>query len=103
MSSALRATRRARPCSGIPQRVEPSIFSSRRRHTRLQGDWSSDVCSSDLEDAAEFLIAGATAVQVGTATFWDPRAPVRIAAELSTFLRRENVARAADLVGTLKM
>src|SRR2546426_5955783 len=25
------------------------FFSSRRRHTRLQGDWSSDVCSSDLE------------------------------------------------------
>src|SRR6202034_785131 len=25
------------------------LFSSRRRHTRLQGDWSSDVCSSDLE------------------------------------------------------
>src|SRR2546426_7419578 len=25
-----------------------SFFSSRRRHTRLQGDWSSDVCSSDL-------------------------------------------------------
>src|SRR5256885_10413719 len=34
------------------------FFSSRRRHTRLQGDWSSDVCSSDLfivspEDGAE--------------------------------------------------
>src|SRR5256885_12014488 len=28
------------------------FFSSRRRHTRLQGDWSSDVCSSDLETAA---------------------------------------------------
>src|SRR5688500_20290981 len=27
------------------------FFSSRRRHTRLQGDWSSDVCSSDLERA----------------------------------------------------
>src|SRR5256885_13846879 len=26
------------------------FFSSRRRHTRLQGDWSSDVCSSDLID-----------------------------------------------------
>src|SRR6266566_8630784 len=26
------------------------FFSSRRRHTRLQGDWSSDVCSSDLGD-----------------------------------------------------
>src|SRR3989454_6098426 len=25
------------------------FFSSRRRHTRLQGDWSSDVCSSDLK------------------------------------------------------
>src|SRR3989454_7917243 len=28
------------------------FFSSRRRHTRLQGDWSSDVCSSDLNDDA---------------------------------------------------
>src|SRR5256885_11194745 len=28
------------------------FFSSRRRHTRLQGDWSSDVCSSDLLFAA---------------------------------------------------
>ena len=27
------------------------FFSSRRRHTRLQGDWSSDVCSSDLANA----------------------------------------------------
>src|SRR2546426_48943 len=29
------------------------FFSSRRRHTRLQGDWSSDVCSSDLKIDAE--------------------------------------------------
>src|SRR5256885_7706502 len=28
------------------------FFSSRRRHTRLQGDWSSDVCSSDLRASA---------------------------------------------------
>src|SRR6266850_8310086 len=28
------------------------FFSSRRRHTRLQGDWSSDVCSSDLDAMA---------------------------------------------------
>jgi len=55
------------------------------------------------EDAAEFLIAGASAVEVGTATFWDPRSPLRIAAELSKFLRREKIARAADRVGTLKM
>jgi dihydroorotate dehydrogenase (NAD+) catalytic subunit len=54
-------------------------------------------------DAAEFLIAGATAVQVGTATFWDPRSPLRIAGELEEFLKREKIARAADLTGTLKM
>src|SRR5256885_5715889 len=30
------------------------FFSSRRRHTRLQGDWSSDVCSSDLVAAPAF-------------------------------------------------
>jgi dihydroorotate dehydrogenase (NAD+) catalytic subunit len=55
------------------------------------------------EDAAEFLIAGASAVQVGTANFWDPRAPERIAEELNKFLEQENVARAADLVGTFKI
>src|SRR5688500_20193831 len=36
------------------------FFSSRRRHTRLQGDWSSDVCSSDLA-----ALAGAPAHQIG--------------------------------------
>ena len=55
------------------------------------------------EDAAEFLVAGAAAVQVGTATFWDPRSPLRIAEELGVFCKREKIARAADLVGTLKM
>src|SRR6516162_4056628 len=29
------------------------FFSSRRRHTRLQGDWSSDVCSSDLQPPSQ--------------------------------------------------
>src|SRR5215467_9472944 len=33
------------------------FFSSRRRHTRLQGDWSSDVCSSDLSGAAGMYAA----------------------------------------------
>jgi dihydroorotate dehydrogenase (NAD+) catalytic subunit len=53
-------------------------------------------------DAAEFLIAGASAVEVGTANFWDPAAPLRIARELDEFLVQENISRAADLVGTLK-
>src|SRR2546426_9335248 len=33
--------------------VDFFFFSSRRRHTRLQGDWSSDVCSSDLTNILE--------------------------------------------------
>jgi dihydroorotate dehydrogenase (NAD+) catalytic subunit len=54
-------------------------------------------------DAAEFMIAGAVAVEVGTANFWDPRAVVRIAAELDAFLAEEDIARAADLTGTLRL
>lgn len=54
------------------------------------------------EDAAEFLIAGASAVEVGTATMADPTTPVRIAAELDEFLREEGVESASSLVGTLE-
>ena len=53
-------------------------------------------------DAAEYLIAGATAVEVGTANFWDPQAPLRIARELDEFLKEENIANAAELRGTLR-
>lgn len=55
------------------------------------------------EDAAEFLIAGATAVEVGTATFWDPRSPLRIARELGAFLKKEGVSNVSQLVNTLKL
>jgi dihydroorotate dehydrogenase (NAD+) catalytic subunit len=54
------------------------------------------------EDAAEFLIAGASAVQVGTANFWDPNACARIARELDDILEEGGIARAADLTGTLQ-
>src|SRR5256885_9977680 len=37
------------------------FFSSRRRHPGLQGDWSSDVCSSDLASGVESALAGASA------------------------------------------
>ena len=55
------------------------------------------------EEAAEFLVAGASAVEVGTTNFWDPQAPARIARELDQFLERNNVAKVCDLVGTLKL
>jgi dihydroorotate dehydrogenase (NAD+) catalytic subunit len=53
------------------------------------------------EDAAEFLIAGATLVETGTATFWDPGAPVRIARELGSLLPELGVRHVRELVGTL--
>ncbi|HXM42481.1 MAG TPA: dihydroorotate dehydrogenase [Bryobacteraceae bacterium] len=54
------------------------------------------------EDAAEFLVAGASAVQVGTATFWDPHSPLRVARELGRFLRKQGIGNVAEIVGTLK-
>lgn len=55
------------------------------------------------EDAAEFLIAGASAVQVGTANFWDPAAPVRIAHELDEYLKEMKIDDVRQLVGTLQL
>jgi dihydroorotate dehydrogenase (NAD+) catalytic subunit len=55
------------------------------------------------EDAAEFLVAGASAVQVGTANFWDPEAPCRIARELGDYLKEENISDVQQLVGTLQL
>lgn len=52
-------------------------------------------------DAIEFLMAGACAVQVGTATFADPRAVVRIRDEIERWCVRNNVAAVTDLVGAL--
>ena len=53
-------------------------------------------------DAIEFLLAGACAVQVGTATFADPRAVVRIRDEMSQWCELHGVARVTDLVGALE-
>lgn len=53
------------------------------------------------EDALEFLCCGARAVQVGTATFYDPRAPVRVAREMAAWCSRHDVTSVAELVGTL--
>ncbi|HJW70430.1 MAG TPA: dihydroorotate dehydrogenase [Candidatus Binatia bacterium] len=53
------------------------------------------------EDALEFLCCGARAVQVGTATFYDPRAPLRIAEEIAAWCARHDIARVTDVVGTL--
>ena len=53
------------------------------------------------EDAVEFLLAGATAVQVGTASYADPRATERLAKSLESWCRSHHVERVAGLTGAL--
>jgi len=53
------------------------------------------------EDAVEFLLAGATAVQVGTASYADPRATEKIAVGLKRWCAAHNVARVTELRGGL--
>jgi dihydroorotate dehydrogenase (NAD+) catalytic subunit len=55
------------------------------------------------EDAVEFLLAGATAVQVGTASYADPRATERLAKGLDAWCRSHQVERVASLTGTLEV
>jgi dihydroorotate dehydrogenase (NAD+) catalytic subunit len=54
---------------------------------------------ASAEDAIEFMLAGATAVQVGTANFADPFIWGRLVSGLESYLQRHHLSRAADLVG----
>jgi len=54
------------------------------------------------EDAVEFLLAGATAVQVGTANFVDPTSAVRIVDGITEYCREQGVNRVSELIGALK-
>jgi dihydroorotate dehydrogenase (NAD+) catalytic subunit len=53
-------------------------------------------------DAVEMLLAGASAVGVGTATFFDPRAAEHVVAGLARWCVEHGVTRSADLVGGLR-
>jgi dihydroorotate dehydrogenase (NAD+) catalytic subunit len=50
-------------------------------------------------DAIELLEAGANAVQVGTATFADPRAPAHVLADVERWCTRAGTSRVTDLIG----
>ena len=54
------------------------------------------------EDALQFLIAGASAVQVGTANFINPRATMDIIDGLEAFLAERNIGAISEIIGTLK-
>lgn len=55
------------------------------------------------EDAAEFILAGATAVQMGTALFVDPRSPIAVARGLRAWVSRQGCANISELVGALRL
>src|SRR5439155_12376188 len=56
---------------------------------------------STAADVIEFMLAGATAVQVGTASYWDPRATEKIVGELGRWCAYNEVARIAELTGAM--
>jgi dihydroorotate dehydrogenase (NAD+) catalytic subunit len=58
---------------------------------------------STAADIVEFMLAGATAVQIGTASYWDPRATEKIVDELEHWCEERHVGRIADLTGGLVM
>lgn len=53
------------------------------------------------EDALEFILAGATAVSVGTANFINPYATVEIAEGIETYMKRHNIEKLTDLIGAV--
>jgi dihydroorotate dehydrogenase (NAD+) catalytic subunit len=55
------------------------------------------------EDVAEYLLAGASAVGLGTVHFAEPRAARRITRELSRYCREQGVGRVADLIGAVQL
>ena len=55
------------------------------------------------QDAVEFLLAGASAVAIGTALFVDPATPNRVCDGLADYLRKVKIERLSDLVGALEL
>jgi dihydroorotate dehydrogenase (NAD+) catalytic subunit len=58
---------------------------------------------STAEDVIEFILAGATAVQIGTASYWDPCATEKIVDGLQAWCRDHHVSRLADLIGGMQL
>lgn len=54
-------------------------------------------------DAIEFLLAGATAVEIGTANFIDPAVTVKVVEGIEDYMRRHNITDIHDLIGALEI
>ena len=60
-------------------------------------------CKASWQDAVEFILAGATAVGIGTALFIDPATPNKIVDGLSEYLQRMKISKLSDLIGALEL
>lgn len=58
---------------------------------------------STAADVIEFMLAGASAVQIGTASYWDPRATEKIVGDLERWCKEHEVARIAELTGGVQV
>jgi dihydroorotate dehydrogenase (NAD+) catalytic subunit len=56
-----------------------------------------------IDDCMEFLVAGASAVQIGTANYYDPTVSVRLVDQLPAALAELDASSVADVVGTLQI
>ena len=56
----------------------------------------------NAEDALEFILAGATAVSVGTANFIDPMTTLKVAEGIEAYMRAQNVSDIRELVGVVQ-
>jgi len=56
----------------------------------------------DAADAIEFMVAGAAAVAVGTANFYEPQTPLQVIAGLREFLKQHGLKDVREIVGTVQ-
>ena len=53
-------------------------------------------------DAIEFIMAGASAIQIGTASFTNPRAPLDVLEGIEQFMKKEGIKDIAELIGAVR-
>jgi dihydroorotate dehydrogenase (NAD+) catalytic subunit len=56
---------------------------------------------ANLDDVMQFIVAGASAIQIGTANYYDPKASMRILDELPAAIASLGAGSVAEIVGTL--
>lgn len=57
----------------------------------------------NADDAVEFILCGASAIEIGTANFIDPAITAKVAAGINAYLDKHNIASVSDLVGALEV